>query len=78
MEISAYFLSMKRNCSFNSFNSIGGHVAKRRVDNRRYNKHRTNLMNGAKDVSHSSRRRRREEYETYSPLLRRMGLKNYR
>ena len=52
-------------------------MAKKRVDNHRYNKHRTNLMNGAKDVSHSSRRRRREEYDTYSPLLRRMGLKNY-
>ena len=52
-------------------------MAKRRVDNRRYNKNRTNLMSGAKDVSHSSRRRRREEYETYSPLLGRMGLKNY-
>ena len=63
MEISAYFLSMKRNCSFNSFNSMGGHVAKKRVDNRRYNKNRTNLVKGAKDVSHRSRRDARWERE---------------
>ena len=76
MEI-VYFLSMKRNCSFNSFNSMGGHVAKKRVDNRRYNKHRTNLMNGAKDVSHSSRRRKRTEQQAYIELLRIAGVKNY-
>ena len=38
-------------------------MAKKRVDNRRYNKHRTNLVNGAKDVSHRSRRDARWERE---------------
>ena len=52
-------------------------MAKKRVDNRRYNKNRTNLMNGAKDVSHSSRRRKRTEQQAYIELLRIAGVKNY-